>query len=249
MRNFIYTGAALLAGSLLLSSCSEKKTFKLENSTDSVSYAQGLLVGSQYKMLLESKNTKGNKDAFYEAFNKGFSEDSSQFLFTKEEAFDIINEYNLRLKEEAMEKIENEQKAQKALNKINSEKFIEKYKEEAGVIPMEGGVYYRILKEGFGPIATGKDTIVVHYEGKLVDGKVFDSSYKRGEPLKTPLSSIAIKGWSMVLKEMPKGSAWEVVIPSELAYGEAGAGKDGEIPGNSALKFKIELLNVIKAKR
>lgn len=246
MKKSFYAVAALLAGALIAPSCSDKSAIKLESNIDSISYAQGLLVGSQYKMLMESEKMKGNKDAFYEAFNQGFSEDSSQYLMTKEEAYNVIQEYNQRLKDEAKEKKENELKEQRAFNKMKSDKFIEEFKNGSGVIPMENGIYYRILKEGFGPKPTTKDTAVVHYEGKLIDGKVFDSSYKRGVPLKvTPKD--AIKGLGLVMQEMPVGSSWEVVIPSELAYGEIGA--QDVIPGNSALKFKVEMLNVIKPKR
>lgn len=246
MKNLLYASTAFLAGTIALSSCSDK-TLKLENNIDSISYAQGLIVGSQYKKLLESEKMNGNKEAFKEAFQLGFSDDSSQFIMTREEAFDIIQSYNQRLSDEAQRKMEAQMKEQRAFNKVNSDKFIAQYKEEKGVIAPESGIMYKVLKEGYGPKPTAKDTVVVHYEGKLIDGKVFVSSYKRGETLKFALSDASLKGWKLALQDMPKGSAWEVVLPSELAYGEVGAGD--VVPGNSAVKFKIELVNVINPRR
>lgn len=246
MKTIFKASIALLAGSALLSSCSDKQALKLESNADSISYAQGLLVGSQYKKWLESEKVKGNQEAFFEAFKLAIQDDSSAFFMTKEEAFNVIQEYNQRLTDEAMEKMEQQKREIRAINKVKSDEFIAKYKDEYGVIPTESGLLYRIQKEGFGPKPTLKDTVILHCEGKLFDGKTFINSYKQGEPVKAVLNDIAIAGWKQILQEMPKGSVWEVVIPSELAYGEKGA--QDVIPGNAALKCKIELVNVINPK-
>ena len=111
---------------------------------------------------------------------------------------------------------------------------------------LPSGVQYKVIKEGNGVIPTDSSVVKVNYEGRLIDGTVFDSSYKRGEPATFPVRSV-IKGWTEILCHMPAGSEWEVYIPQELAYGEREQGKD--IKPFSALIFKLELLEVDPAKK
>ena len=106
---------------------------------------------------------------------------------------------------------------------------------------LDGGVQYKVIKEGNGPLPKDTSLVKVHYEGKTLDGKVFDSSYKRGEPANFRANQV-IKGWTEALVHMPAGSIWEVYIPQELAYGERQQGAD--IKPFSMLIFKIELLEV-----
>lgn len=108
-----------------------------------------------------------------------------------------------------------------------------------GVVTTASGLQYRVLTEGKGAVPADTATVEVNYEGKLINGKVFDSSYKRGEPLKIPVNGV-IKGWQEALKMMPEGSVWELYIPYELGYGERGAGQD--IPPYATLIFKVEML-------
>lgn len=137
---------------------------------------------------------------------------------------------------------QNQQKAT-AENLSKGAAYLEAFAKEAGVVRLPSGLEYKVDKMGAGPKPKSTDTVTVNYEGSLIDGKVFDSSYQRGRPLTFPVSGV-IKGWTEVLQLMPVGSTWTVVIPSSLAYGEAGAG--GLIPPNSVLKFKIELLGIEK---
>ncbi len=102
---------------------------------------------------------------------------------------------------------------------------------------------YEIIDEGTGPIATAADEVRVHYVGTLIDGKEFDSSIKRGQPITFPVTGV-IAGWTEALQLMPQGSKWKLYIPSELAYGDNGAGPD--IKPGSALIFTVELQEVIK---
>ena len=106
---------------------------------------------------------------------------------------------------------------------------------------LDGGVQYKVIKEGTGALPKDTSLVKVHYEGKTLDGKVFDSSYKRGEPANFRANQV-IKGWTEALVHMPAGSIWEVYIPQELAYGERQQGAD--IKPFSMLIFKIELLEV-----
>lgn len=102
------------------------------------------------------------------------------------------------------------------------------------------GLQYRILKAGTGAMATDTNTVEVNYEGKLIDGTIFDSSYQRGRTAEFKPSQV-IKGWTEALKMMPEGSTWELVIPAELGYGER---ESGPIPANSTLIFKVEVVKV-----
>ena len=126
-------------------------------------------------------------------------------------------------------------------NKKAGEEFLAKNAKAEGVKVLPSGVQYKVLKEGTGAIPTDTSMVKVHYEGRTLEGTVFDSSYKRGEPTKFRLDQV-IQGWKEALKNMPAGSTWEVYVPQELAYGERQQGAD--IKPFSMLIFKIELLDV-----
>ena len=126
-------------------------------------------------------------------------------------------------------------------NKKAGEKFLADNAKKEDVKKLPSGVQYKILKEGTGIVPKDTSRVKVHYEGKTLDGKVFDSSYKRGQPADFRANQV-IKGWSEALQNMPAGSTWEVYIPQELAYGERQQGAD--IKPFSMLIFKIELIEV-----
>lgn len=136
---------------------------------------------------------------------------------------------------------EQQQKAEAA--KAEGEAFLASNKTKEGVVTLESGVQYKILKEGKGEKPKATDTVKSHYHGTLIDGTVFDSSVNRGEPVDFEVSRV-IPGWTEVLQLMPVGSKWEVYIPSDKAYGEYGSGD--KIAPNSALIFQIELLDIVK---
>ena len=125
-------------------------------------------------------------------------------------------------------------------NKEAGEKFLAANKTKEGVKTLESGVQYKVIKEGNGPIPADTSLVKVHYEGKTVEGKVFDSSYERGEPVNLRCNQ-TIKGWTDAMVHMPAGSVWEVYIPQDLAYGER---EQGDIKPFSTLIFKIELIEV-----
>jgi FKBP-type peptidyl-prolyl cis-trans isomerase FklB len=126
-------------------------------------------------------------------------------------------------------------------NKADGEKFLAENAKKEGVKVLPSGVQYKVIKEGTGAMPKDTSLVKVHYEGKTIDGKVFDSSYKRNEPADFRANQV-IKGWTDALVHMPAGSIWEVYIPQDLAYGERQQGTD--IKPFSALIFKIELLEV-----
>ena len=114
---------------------------------------------------------------------------------------------------------------------------------KAGVKELPGGIQYEVIKEGVGINPVLRDTVKAHYKGTLLDGKEFDNSFKRGQPFSAPLTAL-IKGWQVALPLMKVGSHWRLWIPSDLAYGDRGAGSD--IPGGATLIFEVELLEVLK---
>ena len=130
-------------------------------------------------------------------------------------------------------------------NKKAGEEFLAKNAKADGVKVLESGVQYKVIKEGSGALPKDTSLVKVHYEGRTLDGKVFDSSYKRGQPADFRANQV-IKGWTDALVHMPAGSIWEVYIPQELAYGERQQGAD--IKPFSMLIFKIELIEVDKKK-
>ncbi|MBN8879106.1 MAG: FKBP-type peptidyl-prolyl cis-trans isomerase [Chitinophagaceae bacterium] len=127
--------------------------------------------------------------------------------------------------------------------KSAGEAFLNINKDKEGVVQLPEGLQYEVLKEGTGAQPSIKDKIKAHYKGALLDGKEFDSSFKRNQPFTAPLTAL-IKGWQIAIPLMKEGSHWRLWIPSHLAYGDRGAGSD--IPGGATLMFEVELLEVIK---
>ncbi len=138
-------------------------------------------------------------------------------------------------------------KAQKAIGieKGKGKIFLTENKKRTTVKETASGLQYEIIKEGTGMKPTIGDTISAHYAGTLLNGTEFDNSYKRGEPLKIPVGGV-IPGWTEALQLMPVGSKWKLFIPSDIAYGDMGAGHD--IPGGATLIFEIELLDIVNKK-
>ena len=154
-------------------------------------------------------------------------------LMTAEQAQQVAQAKMMAIKTKTMEK-------QYGANKEAGEKFLAANKKKAGVVTLPSGVQYKVIKEGNGPMPKDTSLVKVQYEGKTIDGKVFDSSYKRGTPVELRANQV-IKGWTDVLVRMPVGSVWEVYIPQDRAYGER---EQRDIKPFSALIFKIELVSL-----
>ncbi len=121
--------------------------------------------------------------------------------------------------------------------------FLAANKSREGVTALPEGIQYEVLKEGKGNRPALRDKVKAHYKGALLDGKEFDNSFKRGQPFSAPLTAL-IKGWQIALPLMSEGSHWRLWIPSDLAYGDRGAGND--IPGGATLVFEVELIEIVK---
>ena len=144
----------------------------------------------------------------------------------------VVEAYRTRLQAEA------EQIATK--NQADSEAFLAENKDKDGIMTTESGLQYKVISEGDGALPTTESTVVVHYQGALADGSVFDSSIARGEPITFPLNGV-IPGWQEGLALMKAGSKYELYIPPELAYGLNGP---EEIGPNQVLIFEVELIEV-----
>lgn len=156
-------------------------------------------------------------------------------LFTMEQARNVAQTKMEQIKAKSMEK-------QYGANKKAGEAYLAKYAKQKDVKKLAGGVLYKVIKEGKGEMPKDTSLVKVQYEGKLIDGKVFDSSYNRKEPVQLRANQV-IPGWTEALTHMPAGSVWEVVIPQDKAYGSR---EQGQIKPFSTLVFKIELLSVGK---
>lgn len=205
-------------------------------------YIMGLQVGQQ----ISSQLVKGvNREVFGDDSTKtislknllaGFISGATgkKGLMTQENANQIAQSKMEAIKAKTMQK-------QYGPNKAASEKFLAANKKKAGVVTLPSGLQYKVIKEGKGAIPADTTTVKVQYEGRTIDGKVFESSYKNGQGPMTMQPRQMIPGWTEALTHMPEGSVWEVYIPQNLAYKDRQA---GQIKPYSALIFKIELVKV-----
>ena len=212
----------------------QKEQVQLPAKVDSISYAFGI---DAFKDIKERSDLELKPEIFVQAFNNVLLNDSA--VFTKEEAADILNKFGAEMQRIAREK----QKIAAEKNLAEGKAFLAAKASEVGVQKTESGLLYVVERQGTGEKPTLNDRVKVHYTGKLINGKKFDSSYDRQQPLELSVGGV-IAGWQEGLQLMPVGSKYIFYIPSELGYGERGAGKD--IPANSALIFEVELLEIIR---
>jgi FKBP-type peptidyl-prolyl cis-trans isomerase FklB len=197
---------------------------------DKTSYAVGLSFGQH---LAQSKI----KGLDYQSFAKGVEAmcEGKQPEIDLKEAQELLNKFFAKLEEES--------KAQFAQVREAGEKFLAENAKRANVVTLPSGLQYEIITEAIGQKPVATDKVKVHYHGTLIDGTVFDSSVRRGEPATFGVTQV-IQGWVEALQLMPVGSKWKLYIPYDLAYGEHGAGQ--MIAPFSALIFEVELLEIVK---
>ena len=212
----------------VISSCQnlnqQKFNFDEANELEKVSYSIGINVATSIKSEgLDSINSSYISKGFQDVF------ENKDLAINIEESNKIIGEY-----------FNKKQDAKNQRLAIDSKIFLEQNKQKDGVMTTESGLQYLILSEGKGNNPTLNDNVTVHYHGTLIDGTIFDSSIDRKQPATFPLNGV-IPGWQEALQMMSVGSKWKIFIPSELAYGESGAGAIGP---NSTLIFEVELLSI-----
>lgn len=200
---------------------------ELKTDKQKLSYA----LGAYFSQGVKQQNVDLDIPTFLQAVEDSLNKAPLQM--SESEIETVLNQYK--------EKLASERNAVAGTNQSAGQKFLETNKTREGVVTQPSGLQYKIIKEGSGAKPTSESNVKVHYQGTLIDGKVFDSSYERGEPVSFNLNQV-IKGWQEVLPLMSVGSKWQVFIPPELAYGERGAG--GAIGPNATLIFEIELIGM-----
>ncbi len=198
----------------------------LDNEDQKLSYALGVNIGSNLKK-------QGLDEIDPAILAKGVAESitDSEAKMNEEEAVKFLSEYFQSLRTKDLDKHLKE-----------GQEFLAENKKKDGVITLESGLQYEVIKEGSGPKPKDTDKVTTHYHGTLIDGTVFDSSVDRGEPATFPVNGV-IKGWTEALQLMPVGSKWRLFIPTELAYGQ-NPRPNGVIKPNMALIFEVELLKI-----
>lgn len=203
----------------------------IETINSDSSYAFGASVASNFVL----QDIEINPEMLLVALENITNDDS--LVLAEVEMKQIVKRFDQQLRDEAKKK--QEENLQK--NLTEGKAFIEEYKNKYDdAIETESGLVYRIIQEGFGEIPTLDDRVIVQYTGKLINGTIFDSSSKRGEPATFTLKGV-IMGWREAITMMKVGSKWELVVPPEIGYHERGT---GSIPGNSTLIFDVELLGI-----
>lgn len=218
---------------LAITGCSQTNSdsnLPISSTVDSVSYSIGQDIGKNFKKQdidIEPKiMLQGLMDALA---------DTSKL--TDSEIQKVMMNFQMAMRE----KQQNKMNAASEKNKAEADAFFAENKNKEGVVTLESGLQYKVLKSGNGKSPKLSSTVEAHYVGRLLDGTEFDSSYKREKPFSTKVTGV-IKGWTEILQMMKEGDKWEVYIPSELAYGERGSGQI--IGPNAALIFELELISV-----
>jgi len=206
---------------------------KLNTPKAKVSYAIGQDIGKSIARFKDDIDLGSLKQGLDDAMN------NREPKLTPEEARAVLQEFQMTM----MAKQNTQSKPDGDKNVKEGRDFLAKNVTAPGVKVTKSGLQYQVLKEGTGAIPKASDTVKVNYRGTLIDGKEFDSSYKRGEPVVFPVKGV-IPGWTEALQLMKVGGKYKLVVPSELGYGARGAGQD--IGPNTTLVFEVELLGIEK---
>ena len=204
---------------------------ELKSEKEKLSYGIGMDIGGN----LKRQTIEVDPDLLMKGFKDSYT--GGKTLLTEEESRQAIQNFQKQL----MAKQAEAAKQQAEKNKADGEKFLAENKGKDGVRTTASGLQYKVIQEGTGKSPTADNTVEVHYKGTLINGTEFDSSYKRGQTATFPVSGV-IPGWTEGLQLMKEGGKYQLFVPSNLAYGERGAGRD--IGPNAALIFEVELISV-----
>lgn len=222
----------LTAVAVALTACKEPTSPSKPKTVEArAAYSIGYMTGKSSQAQVPRLDT----DAFIAGFRDAYAKKPSSL--TEEEMRSALMAYEMQVRKE----MEMAQKKNAIESAAKGAAFLAENAKRPGVKTTASGLQYEVIKEGSGPKPKPTDTVKVHYEGKLVDGTVFDSSRQRGEPIEFPLNRV-IPGWTEGLQLMSPGAHYKFVVPAKLGYGEEGA---GPIPPNSVLLFDVELLDIV----
>ncbi|MGE6330449.1 FKBP-type peptidyl-prolyl cis-trans isomerase [Psychrobacter pacificensis] len=233
--------SALASAMLLMTGCSTNNGSQ-ETAAQSVSITEqssaSEKVGYSLGFMMAEGNKEAVKDLNLDTFEKGFRDgyEGNDSALTQEQMQEVLMTYQ----KEQEEQFAKDMQTKATENKTAGTAFLAENAKKEDVKQTDSGLQYKVLKEGTGKSPKATDVVEVNYEGKLIDGTVFDSSYERGEPIEFPLNQV-IAGWTEGLQLMKEGGKYEFYIPSDIAYGEAG---NAGIEPNSTLIFTVELLKV-----
>jgi FKBP-type peptidyl-prolyl cis-trans isomerase len=203
----------------------------LKTQKEKFSYALGMKMGAN----MHKQSVPVDAAIFSRGLRDGLA--GGKTLLTDEEAQAAITAVQKEFQQKQQEKMQQAAES----NKKEGQDFLAANKGKPGVVTLPSGLQYKVEKEGTGPKPTASDSVVCNYRGTLINGTEFDSSYKRGQPATFPVSGV-IKGWTEALQLMPVGSKWQLFVPSDLAYGDHGAGAD--IGPGATLMFEVEVLSI-----
>jgi FKBP-type peptidyl-prolyl cis-trans isomerase FklB len=204
---------------------------ELKGDKEKLSYSIGMDIGGN----LKRQSVEVDPDLLAKGVKDGYG--GGKTLLTEDEARLALTTFQKAL----MAKKAETMRILAEKNKADGEKFLAENARKEGVKTLPSGLQYKEIAPGTGKSPKTTDTVTTHYKGTLIDGTEFDSSYKRGEPATFPVSGV-IPGWTEALQLMKEGAKWQLFVPSNLAYGEKGAGR--EIGPNAALIFEVELISV-----
>lgn len=231
--SFLFVGVMLVL-SVSFAGCSNKVSEKkMKTAVDSLSYAYGVGMGFSMHQNLQEFPAELNIDLFLDVFEAALKGDTGRLAISPEDAYGIFQQCLMTAQADAAK-----------ATKEEVAKFMEKNGKRAGVVTTASGLQYEVLKEGEGPKPVDTSVVSVHYHGTLMDGEVFDSSVERGAPAQFPLNQV-IAGWTEGIQLMSVGSKYKFWIPSDLAYGDNGAG--GMIKPGAMLVFEVELLDIVNS--
>lgn len=243
MKKFFFSAIVAAAGLVGVSSCCNGvPSVSLDNDLDSVGYAYGVMFGNQYANFQDSgvvvPEVTMDLDNFLAGFITAIRRDSDDLKISVDEANNYLREFQMGLQKKMQEK-----KAQEAAeNKAKGEAFMAENAKKDGVVTLESGLQIQTLVEGTGKQPQDGDKVKVNYKGSLVDGTVFDE----GQGVEFPTNGV-VKGFKEALLSMKVGGKTIATMPSDLAYGDRGAGQN--IPGGSTLQFEIELLEIVSSQK
>lgn len=217
---------------LAVTGCYAAKSVSIDSTEGKLSYALGMVMGHTFK----AEQVAIDPALFYRGFNAIAQQEKTAFSLQK--ARNIVEHFELQVQHKARMAVLKQAKD----NLKNGEAFLAKNKTQPGVEVTDNGLQYKVVVAGKGAHPGATDKVTVNYEGRLIDGKIFDSSYQRGAPSSFAVNQV-IPGWQEALQKMRVGATWELYIPAALAYGEHGP---GDIGPNQVLVFKVELLSIKK---